>query len=161
MNEQATTTETVLLPESDLIPLALIAAEIGETVGWVANRFGEAVTVDDVGMRAISPAEARAFFAERAEEKARRVEEQRRRGQEAAQKRPVVVGVPAQPGMSPYESMVAATGIVTPDQDFGGREPPNLLEEQLAASAREIAEKRRQNALDKERLTEQMKKDLG
>jgi hypothetical protein len=155
MNE----TET-LQSESDLIPLGLIAAESGNTVAWVAIRFGDSVVLDDLGMRAINATEARAFFAERAEEKARRVEEQRRRAEEG-RKRPVVVGVPAMEGVTPYESMIAATGLQTPAQEFGGREAPNFIEEQLDASARALAEKRRQTALDKERIAEKMREDLG
>lgn len=67
-----TTIETVL------IPLALIAVEISESVDWVANHFGDEVEYDDIGMRAISAAEARAFFAERADWQARIDEEQAR-----------------------------------------------------------------------------------
>lgn len=111
------------------------------------------------------PSFSRADFAghiEERNERERRYIEEGRRKTEEVQKRPVVVGVPAVEGATPYESMLAATGIVTPDQEFGGREPPRFLEEQLAASAREIAEKRRQTQQrNKERLADQMKKDLS
>jgi hypothetical protein len=157
MNEK--TNEQVLLPESDLIPLALVAAEVGETVDRMAYRFGDEVETDDVGMRSISASVARRFFTERAEQRARQEEQQRQRAGQKAQK-PVVVGVPAVEGASAYESMLAATGLVTPDQEFGRREAPRFLEEALEAGARAVAEKRAQTARNKERAADKLKKDL-
>ncbi len=147
-----TTTETVLLAEDDLIPIAIIAMEIGETVDRMVHRFGVEVETDDVGMRAVSATAARRFFTERAEQRARQEEPRRRRAAQKAQK-PVLVGVPAVEGMSPFESMAAAGGLVSPHEEFGGLEKPNFLEEELAAGRRTAAEK--------ERLVKTLKKDLG
>ncbi|HUG08481.1 MAG TPA: hypothetical protein VMP13_06260 [Acidimicrobiia bacterium] len=81
--------------ESDLVPLGLIAVETGESVDRIAHRFGEAVMLDDVGMRAVSASVAREFFAERAAWQARQVEDARRRTEEAAKRDTVLVGAPA------------------------------------------------------------------
>lgn len=139
-------------PESDLIPLALIAAEVGESVDRLAHRFGEAVTVDDIGMRAVRADVARQFFTGRAEWKAQHDEKARRRREELAEKSRPLAGVPAQEGMTPFEAMAAAGEVVSPSEEFGGRPSPNFLEEELAAGRRAAAEK--------ERRVEQMKKDL-
>jgi hypothetical protein len=115
------TAQTTEAPEAaDLVPLALIAAEIGESVGWVAHRFGEAVVVDDVGMRAVPVDAARAFFTERREWKERFYANAKRRAAEQGRNKVRVKGVPAQDGMSPFESMLAAADqYVTPSQEFG------------------------------------------
>ena len=74
------------IPEVDLVPLALIAAETGEPLERVAHRFAEAVQLDHVGMRAVSASSARAFFTERAEQRTRQEEQSRRRQEELARK---------------------------------------------------------------------------
>lgn len=109
--------------------------------------------VDDVGMRAIPVSEARAYFDERAEWKARQAEDARRRLEEQERKKgPVPAGVPAQEGMTPLESIAAAGGLVSPRDEFGGIPAPNFLEEELAAGRRVAAEK--------ERAVAKMKEDL-
>lgn len=142
MNEQDTAI--------DLVQLALIAAEVGQSVGQVAHRFGQAVVVDDVGMRAVPAAEARRFFAERAAHKARAEEAQRQRTAEIEKKAPKVrVGVPAKPGADPVESLMsAASDWTSPDQDFdrlgrGGGTTLELFEEALREGRREIEKKKR------------------
>ena len=59
------------LDENQLVPLALIALEVGEPMELVAHRFGDAVVLDDIGMRAVPAAVAREFFAARAEQTGR------------------------------------------------------------------------------------------
>lgn len=151
MNEK--TTEQVLLPESDLIPLALIAAEVGETVDEIAYQFGGEVETDDVGIRSVTATAARRFFTERDEQRSQQEEQRSRR---AAKKTPtpILAGVPAVEGLTPFESMAAAGGgVVSPSEEFGGLEKPNFLEEELAAGRRTAAEK--------ERLVKTLKKGLS
>ena len=62
--------------------------------------------------------------------------------QAAAQKAPVPAGVPALEGASPFESLIAAGGVVTPAQEFGRHPAPNFLDEELAAGRRQAAEQR-------------------
>ncbi len=152
MNEQATTVETVLLPESDLVPLALLAVEVGEPVDRIVPRFGDEITVDDVGMRAVSASATRRFFTERAEQKARQDEAARRCREEKAPQPKPAPGVPAPEGAeSGVEALMMSAGWESPTDEFG-RPSPNFLEEELAAGRRAAAEK--------ERRVEQMKKDL-
>lgn len=153
MNETKTLEDRVLLPESDLIPLALIAAEIGEGVDRLALRFGEEVTVDDVGMRAVSASAAREFFTERAEQKARQEEAARRRREERrpTDRRPA--GLPAPEGAETgVEALMMSDKWVSPADEFG-RPAPNFLDEELVAGRRAAAEK--------ERAVKKMKQDLS
>ena len=63
--------------------------------------------------------------------------------------------------MSPFEAMVAAGGVVSPEQEFGGRPKPRFLQDELAAGARAQAEERRlADERAKERLAKQMKDKL-
>ena len=73
--------------------------------------------------------------------------------------RPRSVGVPAIEGMSPFESMVAAGGVVSPQDEFGGRPKPRFLQEALEAGQRAIDEMRAANA--KRKLADQAKDKLG
>ncbi len=166
MSKQEATAETVLLPESDLIPLALIAIEVGESVDRLAHRFDEVVE-DDIGMRAVAASVAREFFHQRAERKSRRIAEQRRRTEEAAALKKVVpAGAPAQEGMTPMEALVAAEAAAgtytTPKDDYGlgrGSATTELLEAELAEGQRDLARKRAE-AAEKRRLADKMKDDL-
>lgn len=98
----------------DLVQLALIAIEVGETVDAIAHRLGEAVVLDDIGLRSIPVDVARQFFAQRAEQKAQmqqRHAESVRRLKEAEAKRPRFQGIPAPAGAplgSALEVMMAA-----------------------------------------------------
>ena len=51
----------------ELVPVALIAVEVGETPDGIAHRFADVLVLDDVGIRAVPVDAARRFFAERAE----------------------------------------------------------------------------------------------
>ena len=97
MNNQ--TTDEIIAPE--LVPIVLIAAEVGETTGAVAHRFREVLVLDDIGMRAVTVDVARRFFAERAEwatENQRQQAERMRRLKEQEAKRPKVRGITAPAG---------------------------------------------------------------
>jgi hypothetical protein len=127
------------LDENELVPLALIALEVDEPVELVADRLGDAVRLDDVGMRTIPAAVAREFLAGRAEQAAR-MEDQARRLQESLESLPVPAGLPAQEGLTPLESLMSADpAYSTPYDEFGGRERPNFLAEELEAGARRLA----------------------
>ena len=59
----------------------------------------------------------------------------------AARKAPVSAGVPALPDATPFESLVAAGGVVTPQQEFG-RPKPDFLAAELAEGQRQTADER-------------------
>lgn len=123
--------------ETELVPLALIALEVDEPTELVADRLGEAVQLDDVGMRAVPAEVARRFLTERAEQTAR-MEEQSRRLQEL-EAPPVPAGIPAIEGATPMASVMAADpGYVRPSEEFGFAKP-NFLAEELEAGARQLA----------------------
>jgi hypothetical protein len=105
-------------------------------------------------MRAVPADAVRRFFAERAEWQGRFDEEAAMRAAEAG-RRVRVSAVPALERQTPYQSMVAAAGLVTPEQECSGREPANFMAEQIDASARALAErraKRAAEAAEKQRL---------
>jgi hypothetical protein len=62
--------------------------------------------------------------------------------QAEALRAPVSVGVPALDGASPFESLMAAGVVVTPQQEFGRRPRPNFLAEELAAGRKQAADER-------------------
>lgn len=127
----------------------LIAAEVDEPVELVADRLGDAVQLDDIGMRAVPAAAAREFLAGRAEQAAR-MEDQFRRLQESLEPSPVARGVPAQEGSTPLESLMAADSTyATPYDEFGGRPKPRFLQEELEAGARQQAAARAEAAARK------------
>jgi hypothetical protein len=122
--------------EFSLVPLVLIALEVDEPVELVADRLGDAVQLDDIGMRAVPASEARAFLAGRAEQAAR-MEDQARRLQEAHVAVAVGAGVPALEHGSAMESIMAHDpGYLTAAQEFGGRPKPRFLQEELEAGGR-------------------------
>ena len=87
-----------------------------------------------------------------------------RRSAESAAKYPLpsTVGVLAVPGASPFESLVAAGGVVTPEQEFGGRPKPRFRQDELEAGARAQAEEKREaEAKAAKRLADQAKDKLG
>jgi hypothetical protein len=129
--------------EFDLIPLALIALEVDEPVGLVADRLGDVVQLDDVGLRAIPSAAAREFLTARAEQAAR-MADQSRRLQEAHKPSPVGRGVPSlSDDASPFESLMAAESshYETPAEEFG-RPAPRFLQEEIEQGARQAASAR-------------------
>ena len=121
---------------AELIPLALIGLEVDEPIELVADRFGEAVQLDDIGMRSVPAEVARQFLADRAQTMAR-MQEQSRRLQEALYPSPVFSGVPAlSDDASPFDSLVNGDpGWVSPAEEFGQRPKPNFLAEELEQSA--------------------------
>lgn len=130
------------------IPISHLQLEFDKPFsGWEAmlDAHGVEVVVDDVGRPAINRQALSELIAERTQRQDRLARESQERISQAEKPR-VLVGAPALEGRSAYESMVAAAGLLTPDEEFSGREKPNFLEEQLAASARAIAEKRAQTA---------------
>jgi len=160
-------TETEVLSTCNtcrLIPVSHLGLDIGEPLGGFRSMFdrnGIEVVEDDIGRPSISRDDLGRLLTERREREAALVADAARRAAELEAKRPVLVGVPAREGATPYESMLAATGIVTPDQEFGRREPPRFLEEQLEAGAKALAEKRAQTReQNKQRAADKLKKDL-
>jgi hypothetical protein len=124
-----------------LVPLALIAIELGESVESVAHHFREVVRLDDAGMRAIPVEAARRFFTEQTQHRAN-LEEQSRRLQELEPQR-LPAGIPfpqgADPTMSAYEVMRSVDGErersdpnrrPTPFEEFMSRQvgPPRRVE---------------------------------
>ena len=167
MRNTEVTTETEILSICDgcrLVPVSHLGLDIGEPIGGfrsMLDAHGIDVVEDDIGRPSISRDDLGQLLAERREREALLVADAARRAAEREAKRPVVVGVPAVEGATPYESMLAATGFVTPDQEFGGREPPRFLEEQLEAGAKALAEKRAQTReRNKQRAADKLKKDL-
>jgi hypothetical protein len=113
------------------------ALEVGEPVELVADYLGDAVQLDDLGMRTVPAAAAREFLAGRAEQAARIADQARRQTVGPA---PVAVGVPAQSGSTPLESLMAAEShYETPAEEFGRIPKPNFLVEELEAGARQQA----------------------
>jgi hypothetical protein len=76
----------------DLVPLALIAIETNESIELVADRLGEAVQLDDIGVRSISAESARRSLAELAEQRVRQQREISRRRAMARPNRPILAG---------------------------------------------------------------------
>jgi hypothetical protein len=128
--------EQEFMPE-ELVPLVLIALEVDEPVELVADRLGEAVQLDGVGMRAVPAEVVRQFLIERSEQAAR-MAEQSRRLQQAHKPLPVGRGVPAlSDDASPFESLMAGDpSHVSPAEEFGQRPKPNFLAEELEAGQR-------------------------
>ncbi|HSJ34189.1 MAG TPA: hypothetical protein VLB85_03970 [Acidimicrobiia bacterium] len=152
------------LESSDLVPLAVIAVEVGQSVDKIGHRFAVAVVTDDIGLRAVPADAARRFFTERADWKARHEEQARRRAEEMASKKPVLpAGAPTQEGLTAVEALMAAeaaTGTYsTPKSEFGpgwGNPTQELMDEQFAEGNMRIADRR---ARAKERRAERLKKD--
>jgi hypothetical protein len=137
--------------EFELVPLVLIALELGEPVEMVADHLGDAVQLDDLGMRAVPAAEAKEFIAARRAQ-TRRIEDQDRRLQEAQAPPPVAVGVPSVENMDAHAALMAAPGFTTVKEEFG-LPSPTFLEDALAEGQRAEAEKRA--------LVEQAQRALG
>jgi hypothetical protein len=99
--------------------------------------------LDDLGRPTVPRRVLGDLLAEREEQEARLAAQ--RAEQAAARKVPVSVGVPALDGASAFESLVAAGGVVTPQQEFGGGRTPvfqDLLDERFAETRRREAEQR-------------------
>ena len=124
----------------DLVPLSLVAAELGESIGTTERRFHQSVTVDDVGLRAVPAGVVRAFFEDRAALQARAAE-RRKKAREGRRPVSVPVGIPAGEDMSAFETMMSASGYQTVAEEFG-RPAPNFLDEELAQGAQAEADRK-------------------
>lgn len=155
--------------ESELtVPISHLSLEPGVDVpidGWqrMFDQLSIRVVTDVAGRPAISSLAARRLFAAIKRQAELRAEDAQRRSEKLAKKYPVPAGrgLPAIEGASAIESLVAAGGVVTPEQEFGGRPRPNFLQEELAAGEQAQAEKQRIAAeRAKDRLTKQMQDRL-
>jgi hypothetical protein len=123
------------------VPLSHLGLDLDTPMnGWSAfvRERNIEVAPDDLGRPSVPRQVLGELLAEREEQEARVAAQ--RAEQAAAQKAPVPAGVPALEGASPFESLIAAGGVVTPDQEFG-RPKPNFLAEELAEGQRLEAEK--------------------
>jgi hypothetical protein len=131
--------DRVMNTQEPLIPISHLSLDLGEPiVGWAASlsEHGIELLEDDIGRKAISREDARTLLAERREREAR-LEDQRRRDAESADKQvPVMAGVPALEGASPFESMAAADPDFTTPRDEFGRPRPSFLDDMLAEGNR-------------------------
>ena len=148
------------------VPLSILQLDVDTPLGGWEPLFAELnikTLTDHIGRRSVSAAAARQLLKAARRRDELFAEDLDRRTAELAAKYPVpvAVGVPAVDGMTPYEAMVAAGGIVTPEQEFGGRPKPRFLLDELEAGARAQAEERRlAEERAKERLAKQMKDKL-
>jgi hypothetical protein len=125
------------------VPLSHLRLDIDEPIsGWPVffRERNIEVAPDDLGRPSVPRRVLGELLAEREEQEARLAAQ--RAEQAAAREAPVPAGVPALEGASPFESLVAAGGVVTPAQEFGRRPKPNFLDEELAAGRRRAAEQR-------------------
>lgn len=125
------------------IPISYLSLDVDEPVGGWTTFFSECgieIVLDDLARPSVPRHVLRELVAEREEQKARVAAQ--RAEQAAALRTPVPTGVPALDGATPFESLVAAGGVVTPEQEFGRRPRPNFLDEELAAGQRRAAELR-------------------
>ena len=149
------------------VPLSILQLEVDVPLGgWdgMLEQMNIRQLTDHIGRRAISAADARRLLktVRRRDELA--VEGHDRMFEKLAARRPVPVsgGLPVVEGATPYESLVAAGGVVSPKDEFGGRPKPRFLQDELEAGQRFIDEKKRLAAeRAKERLTDQAKDKLG
>lgn len=75
---------------ANLLPLAVVALELDTTVTRLAERLGEDVVLDDIGMRCCTRAAAAALIGQRNARRAAEIERDRRQRAEAKQ-RPALV----------------------------------------------------------------------
>jgi hypothetical protein len=123
------------------IPLSHLGLDLDEPmIGWPEffRERGVEVVEDDLSRPSVPRRILGELLAEREEQEARVAVQ--RAAEAAARPAPVPVGVPALDDASPFESMVAAGGVTTPQQDFGRRPRPNFLDEELAAGRRQAAD---------------------
>jgi hypothetical protein len=124
------------------VPLSHLSLDIAEPLtGWTMffRERGIEVTADDVGRASVPRRVLGELLAEHREREARLAAQ--RAEQATARKAPVPAGVPAVEGASPFESMAAGPGYVTPQQELG-RPKPRFLDEALAEGQRQAAVKR-------------------
>lgn len=150
------------------IPVSHLALAEGVSVplsGWLPSfeQLGIRVVTDVAGRPAISTLAARRLFESLRRRGELAPEARERHSAKLAARYPVSAGgIPALEGATPFESMVAAGGVVSPAAEFGGgRERPNFLAEELAAGQRADDEKKRlASERAKQRLADQSKDKL-
>ena len=97
------------------------------------DQLGITVLADPAGRPAISTLAARKLFQHLRRRDELAVEDHYRLFEKMAAKRRVSsFGVPVVEGATPYESLVAAGGVVSPKDEFHGNPKPNFLAEELA-----------------------------
>ena len=151
------------------IPISHLQLEIEMPISgsWqpIFDELEIRVLTDTAGRPAITNLAARKLFAAFKRQDEIAAERSDLRVKKLAAKHPVPVGagLPMVEGATPFESMVAAGGVVSPQAEFGsGRERPNFLREELAAGQRADDEKKRlATERAKQRLADQMKDRLG
>ena len=104
------------------------------------REHGIEVIEDDIGRPSIRREDARVLVAERRKHERQQAAQQAEKA--AASKVTVPAGVPAVEGASPFESLVAAGGVVLPSEEFAGRPKPNFLAEEIEAGQRQQATER-------------------
>ncbi len=167
MRNESTPEETRTVSDCcRLVPVAHLSLDLSEPIqGWeiYLAEQGIVVLVDDCGRPAIT----RSVFASMVREEAsmRKLQSERaalaaaEMAQEA-RRTPVPVGRPAVEGAgSGIESMMMEADYVTPRDEFGPPKP-NFLEDALAEGQRLQREEAENAAAEKNRLRDQMRKDL-
>jgi hypothetical protein len=144
-----------------LVPISHLSLDLDvPVVGWPTwlEEQGIAVMPDDLGRPSIARSVFGALVREQTSMRKLLAERTALRAAEMAElerENRIPVGVPAQEGRSPYESMMTSEGrVLTPEMEFGGRERPNWVAHELDQSARQ------REAEAKERLADQLKEDL-
>jgi len=143
------------------VPLSVLQLDLDKPIGGWEPLFAELnikILTDHVGRRSVTAAAARQLLktARRRDELA--VEQAERLAETRAARHPVRAGgVPMVEGASPYESLVAAGGVVSPRDEFRGHPKTTFLQDALLAGERAQAEEKRlAEERAKERLAEQM-----
>jgi hypothetical protein len=111
----------------ELIPVSVIRLDFDEPTDGLdleLARRGVEVVLDDLGRRSIAKEAARMLLAEQAASEERRRQLEAQRGEAAAARPPG--GVPAVPGASAFESMIAGSPPDTPTRRV------SLLEDALS-----------------------------
>ena len=150
MNEQSTQ-EPILCDGCNSVPVSHLALEAGVSEplqGWqgVFDEMNIRTVVDPAGRTAIPTIAARRLLTALRRRDELFAEDAQRRAEKMATRHPVTAdAVPAQEGMSPFESLAAAAGgVVSVEQEFGrGYGKPDFLREELAAGQRADDEKKR------------------
>ena len=125
------------------IPVSHLSLDLPEPVtGWeraLAER-GVEVVLDTLGRPAVRREALAELLAESREREARLAAQ--RAEQATAPRAPVPAGIPAlADDASPFESLAAGPGYVTPQQEFG-RPKPTFLDEELEQGRRREADRR-------------------
>ena len=149
------------------VPLTVLSLEVDTPLAGWAPLFEQLEIrqfTDHLGRQAITAADARRLLSTLKRRDELRAEDAHRRSEKLAAKHPVPVGagLPMVEGATPFESMFAAGGVVSPRDEFGGRPKPRFLEEELAEGQRFIDEQKRLAAArEAERLNDSLKDKLG